>query len=660
MATPIGTPIDPTEPKLVNKSFHVNNNGTLQLVTRSLADLGGTTFNDYRTGGLDDEWFNLGNGADTALGGGGDDLLDGGSGNDKLYGEAGNDDLRGGFGNDQLFGGIGHDVLDGGADADTLTGGTGNDLYRMIGQLDTVVEAAGEGTDTIYTNVKFATLPANVERLVADPATTTGGVVFTGNAGPNTLIGSTFGDQLDGGAGADVMQGGAGDDHYRVDHVGDLVSENVNAGADVVTTPLTQYTLPANVEQLYFETPAGVAAKGTGNDGNNKLVGGAGNDHLRGLGGADVLMGGGGEDLLEGGAGDDLYFVNSGADGVLEQLDGGSDSVVAFLPAYQLPANVENLSFTISVDAQGQLNGPIHFNGFGNDGPNRITGAFGHDRFHGGAGADTLIGDGGNDVLVGGIGADYLEGGAGDDTLVQEDDFVGATGNFHDTLVGGSGDDTYHAGGIDVVKEEPGGGYDTMVIEGTQYTLPANFEALRSSVDAVVTLRGNSADNKIWANAKGGQLNGGEGNDQLYGGVTGNNHLYGDAGDDQLTGGELMDNLFGGTGADVMTGGGGADRFWVRDGESSAAAHDRITDFAPGIDRLVLGFIDADAQTPGMQTPAYLGTAAFTGGGVGSARCEPIASGMQLQVDVDGNATADLFVDLLGVAAPLSPTDFGF
>ena len=370
-------------------------------------------------------------------------------------------------------------------------------------------------------------------------------------------------------------------------------------------------------------------------------------------------MGGGGEDLLEGGAGDDLYFVNSGADGVLEQLDGGSDSVVAFLPAYQLPANVENLSFTISVDAQGQLNGPIHFNGFGNDGPNRITGAFGHDRFHGGAGADTLIGDGGNDVLVGGIGADYLEGGAGDDTLVQEDDFVGATGNFHDTLVGGSGDDTYHAGGIDVVKEEPGGGYDTMVIEGTQYTLPANFEALRSSVDAVVTLRGNSADNKIWANAKGGQLNGGEGNDQLYGGATGNNYLYGDGGDDQLLGGDLMDQLNGGTGADALTGGAGTDRFWFGAGSSSAAAHDRITDFTPGSDRLVL-YVDAHSATPVMEMPGYVGTGAFIAGGVGSARSAPIAGGQQVQVDVDGNGSADLFIDLMGVAAPLAASDFGF
>lgn len=657
MATPIGTPIDPTEPTLVNKSFYVNVNGTLKLVTRALADLGGSSLDDVRSGSLDDEFFNLGSGADTALAGGGDDLLDGGSGNDKLYGEAGNDDLRGGSGNDQLFGGSGNDVLDGGADADTLAGGTGDDLYRMIGQLDTVVENAGEGTDTIYTNVKFTTLPANVERLVADPASTTGGVVFTGNAAANTLIGSAFGDQLDGGAGADAMHGGAGDDHYRVDHVGDVVVEALNAGNDAVTTTLAQYTLPANVEQLYLDTPAGVAAKGTGNDGNNKLVGGAGNDHLRGLGGADVMSGGGGEDLLEGGTGDDLYFVNSGGDGVLEQLDAGIDSVFASVAAYELPANVENLSFMVSVDAQGQLNGPIHFVGLGNAGPNQITGSFGHDRFHGGAGADTLIGDAGNDLLFGGLQADYLDGGAGDDTLVEEDDYFALAGNFIDTLVGGTGNDTYYAGANDVVKEEPGGGYDTMHVHATQYTLPENFEALSSTLDAVVTLRGNAADNKIWATAQGGQLNGGDGNDQLYGGA-GNNYLYGEGGDDQLMGGELMDQLYGGAGADVMTGGGGTDRFWIQAGSSTAQARDRITDFTPGSDRLVL-FMDAKPATPNLDMPQYVGTGAFIGGGVGSARCEPIAGGQQVQVDADGNGSADLFIDLMGVAAPLAASDFG-
>ena len=87
-------------------------------------------------------------------------------------------------------------------------------------------------------------------------------------------------------------------------------------------------------------------------------------------------------------------------------------------------------------------------------------------------------------------------------------------------------------------------------------------------------------------------------------------------------------------------------------------------DFTPGSDKMVLALIDADAAKAGMQTPAYLGTAAFAGHGVGSARSEVMGSGaqayVQVQVDVDGNATADLFIDLMGLSTPLMASDFGF
>ncbi len=62
--------------------------------------------------------------------------------------------------NNRITGNSGDNTLDGNAGVDTLAGGTGNDAYvvdqpndfpGLIG--DTVVEQAGEGTDTVYSYV---------------------------------------------------------------------------------------------------------------------------------------------------------------------------------------------------------------------------------------------------------------------------------------------------------------------------------------------------------------------------------------------------------------------------------------------------------------------------------------------------------------------------
>jgi Ca2+-binding RTX toxin-like protein/methionine-rich copper-binding protein CopC len=63
--------------------------------------------------------------------------LTGGSGNDKLYGMLGDDALIGGEGNDSLNGGAGNDTLNGGAGNDTLFGGIGDaDVAMFSGTAD--------------------------------------------------------------------------------------------------------------------------------------------------------------------------------------------------------------------------------------------------------------------------------------------------------------------------------------------------------------------------------------------------------------------------------------------------------------------------------------------------------------------------------------------
>ncbi len=196
--------------------------------------------------------FTGGPGTDIHSGGAGSDTLSGAGGRDILNGLGGGDILNGDDGNDKLNGGDGNDTLNGGLGADQLDGGAGDD----------------------------------------------------------TLNGGGDNDYLNGGLGNDNMAGGAGNDVYIVDSSGDIVTEGVAAGYDVVRSSVT-FTLGINVEAL--ELGAG-AINGTGNAAANHLTGGAGANVLMGLGGADTIDGGGGNDTITGGAGNDLMTGGAGAD----------------------------------------------------------------------------------------------------------------------------------------------------------------------------------------------------------------------------------------------------------------------------------------------------------------------------------------------------------
>jgi hypothetical protein len=99
-----------------------------------------------------------------------------------------------------------------------------------------------------------------------------------GKGGNDRLLGGEGNDLLDGMTGADTMFGGAGDDNYRVDNVGDVVSEETvsgvdDGGLDIVTSTVT-YTLGAFVERLTLTGTAAIG--GTGNDLGNKIIGNGG------------------------------------------------------------------------------------------------------------------------------------------------------------------------------------------------------------------------------------------------------------------------------------------------------------------------------------------------------------------------------------------------
>jgi Ca2+-binding RTX toxin-like protein len=139
----------------------------------------------------------------------GGETLTGDEGRDRLAGLDGNDRLRGFGGNDVLLGGSGNDTLEGGAGSDRMEGGAGNDTYFVDASGDVVVEAAGEGTDTVRTTLAGYTLGDNVEVLQFETAVGSSG---TGNALGNTLFGNAGSDTLSGLAGEDRLVGGGGDD----------------------------------------------------------------------------------------------------------------------------------------------------------------------------------------------------------------------------------------------------------------------------------------------------------------------------------------------------------------------------------------------------------------------------------------------------------------
>ncbi|HEY8382635.1 MAG TPA: NosD domain-containing protein [Microvirga sp.] len=244
--------------------------------------------------------------------------------------------------------------------------------------------------------------------------------------------------------------------------------------------------------------------------GNDALNGGEGIDTLNGGDGDDILNGGAGADVMRGGKGDDVYLIDSG-DVVSELVNEGTDTI-STADSFSLDsvANVENL-----------------------------VGA--------GTGNTILTGNGGSNDITGTAGNNTIDGGGG-----------------RDILRGGAGNDVYRASGDDILVELSGGGFDTVLVDGT-FTLAAGveIEAVRladAGAKGAFTLAGNEFGNQLTGNA-------------------GNNTLRGFGGRDALTGGLGNDKLDGGIGSDALTGGKGKDAFLFTTTPNRSTNMDTIKDF---------------------------------------------------------------------------------
>ena len=234
-----------------------------------------------------------------------------GAGNINGTGNTGDNAITGNDGNNKLSGGDGADTLTGGLGNDTLTGGLGNDVYVNTDATDSIVEAAGGGTDRIESAVSFSLASfAQVEDLTLTGSANVDGA---GNGLNNSLTGNGGSNILNGSAGADTMTGGSGDDTYIVDNAGDLIVESGGGGTDSaqssISLDLNAFT---SLENLTL-TGAG-SINGTGSGTSNILTGNSGDNILDGQGNPDTLIGGAGNDTIIGGLGNDLFDGGIGAD----------------------------------------------------------------------------------------------------------------------------------------------------------------------------------------------------------------------------------------------------------------------------------------------------------------------------------------------------------
>ena len=191
------------------------------------------------------------------------------------------------------------------------------------------------------------------------------------------------------------------------------------------------------------------------------------------------------------------------------------------------------------------------------------------DIMYGNGGGDDLIGMGGDDILFGGDGNDWLFGGDGDDEMYG--------GNDNDVFIGGQGADAHYGGnGIDTVDYSA----STQAIN-INMTVNWSFGGIESQGDTFYSI-----ENII-----------GTDHDDIIVGTNGllGNRLDGGDGEDVIFGEDGDDLIIGGAGHDDMYGGDGIDSFLFETPGPDFIGADRIHDFDTEAELLQFDFDDPEA-----------------------------------------------------------------
>ncbi|MCF1462406.1 calcium-binding protein [Agrobacterium vitis] len=274
----------------------------------------GSSFNDTLIGSSAAEMLTGGAGDDILIGGGGNDVLNGGEGADVLDGGAGNYDTLNysaatsavaldlttgtgsGYAAGDTFTGI--EAFTGSIYGDTYTGSTYAAEYNVGAGNDTVLAGSGAekinggaGTDTASYALSTAGVSVNLVTNVGSGGYAEGDQYSS----IEVVIGSDYSDTFTTNTDKTLL-GGLGDDTYDIGSSASTITENADAGTDLVKTSSASYTLGDNLENLTYTGTANFT--GSGNSADNVLTGGAGDDVLDGSTGNDALYGGEGSDVF--------------------------------------------------------------------------------------------------------------------------------------------------------------------------------------------------------------------------------------------------------------------------------------------------------------------------------------------------------------------------
>ena len=272
------------------------------------------------------------------------------------------------------------------------------------------------------------------------------------------------------------------------------------------------------------------ANDGTNND--NTLLGGTGDDQIYAAGGNDTLNGGSGMDTLLGGAGsdtvtggteDDIIYISS--DGVADTYDGGADTdtISAEQATAGVEINLDNVGVQTITDIGGGTTniGADVISNFenirGSNYGDILSGSAVGNAIYGNDGNDTIYGLDGNDYLEDGFGADTLYGGNGDDRIrIWDDndtDYIYASFNGTDS---DTGDALYFS--------KFSGDIIVNLAAGTVTSAKGYVDYVDGFVNVFMdddsdadTVYGNAAINIITGADGNDYINGGAGNDTLYG-----------------------------------------------------------------------------------------------------------------------------------------------
>ncbi len=251
----------------------------------------------------------------------------------------------------------------------------------------------------------------------------------------------------------------------------------------------------------------------------------------------DVIIGGAGADSLVGDACDLLSY------------DGDTAGV-------EIHLNIQDHSIYTNNTGSHAENDTI--SGF-----RQLEGGDGNDTLYGHAGGSTVWGGEGNDTLSGLTGHDYLDGEAGNDSLVGADDndtLLGGTGadtiEGSDTIEGGAGADSLVGGaGIDLVSyagDTAGVEIHLNIQDQSIYTYNIGSDAENDTISGIEGVEGGSGNDILYGTATHGLVLGGDGDDAVFG-LTGNDFVDGQDGHDTVNGGAGADTMFGGNGIDLVS-----------------------------------------------------------------------------------------------------------